>query len=263
MSKYKYLVFIVALFLLLPSIAFGAELLVPDEIVRYSEYVDTQNDGAAVVDVEVQIVADSAGTYILPLGDSKAEDFKVISPSSVTGSIVSDKGVKYIGLTFSDAPKEDTVVQMQYTNPEYINFNEAKKDNLGRVRVNYAFQNSISTSIDLYELTLMLPAPYKIQFSDEIMNVARERSSNADTMEVLLTDDERGGFAITKKDLKYGQTSSHRVETTDRAQFHWLFALGLFAFAVWSLYYYKDRLIDTGAEKKLVKSFDAADAGTS
>ncbi len=263
MSKYKYLVCIVALVLLLPSIVYGAELQAPDEIVRYSENIDAQNDGTAIVDIEVQIVADTPGTYIVPLGTSKAEDFKVVSPASVTGSIVDDKGVKYIGLTFSDAPSEETVVHLQYIKPDFVNFNEAKKDNLGRVRVRYGFQNSISTTIDKYELSLLLPAPYKVHFSGEIMNVARERSSNADTMEILFTEDERGGFAITKKDLKYGSISSHTVETTDRAQFHWLFALGLLVFAVWSLVFYKDRLIDTGAEKNLVKSFDAAEAGTS
>ncbi len=262
MSKCKYLVCLVALVLLLPSIAYGAELQAPDEIVRYSEHIDAQDDGTAVVDIEVQIVADTPGTYIVPLGTSKAEDFKVVSPVSVTGNIVSDKGVKYIGLTFSDAPSEETVVQLQYINPSFVNFNEAGKDNLGRVRVRYGFQNSISTTIDKYELSLLLPPPYKVHFSGEIMNVARERSSNADTMEILLTEG-RGGFTITKKDLKYGSTSSHTVETTDRAQFHWLFALGLLVFAVWSLLFYKDRLIDTGAEKNLVKSFDVTEAGTS
>lgn len=264
MKKFKYLAIplMAVLIFLMPSIAYGAELQIPAEIVHYAEEIDIKSDGKALVNIEIQITGDQPGTYIVPLGNKDAENLRVVSPRNVEANIVSDKGVKFIGLTFSNTPRGETV-QLSYVIPKLINFSEASRDNLGRVRFRYGFQNSVSTTIDMYELKVLFPAPYKVHFSGEIMNIARARSSNADSMQVLYGEDQRGGFLITKEGLRYGQTSSHTLETTDKSQFSFIFAFMLLLFAVWSLIYYKDRLVDTGEEKKLVKSFDASKVGTS
>lgn len=242
--KCKYIIIGFALiWMFIPNIIFAEEYNVPEEIIRYSENIEIASDGKTQVDVEVQMSVDKPGTYMVPLGNSDAEDLRLINGAAIKESIIIVNGIKYIGLKLNTIVNEDTTIHLSYTVPELLNFSDAPRDALGRTRFGYTFQNTVATTIDNYELKVYLPESFKVHYSDEIMDVSRDKSKNADTMSVFNENNQRGGFEITKKDLKYGKTSSHTVETTDKKQFSIFFASMLLLIALGSLFYYRDLVI--------------------
>jgi hypothetical protein len=257
MILYKHLLSTLVAIILFGGSVFANGLQAPDSIMVYTEKIVIAESGDAEVTVTLHVAASEPGTYIVPLNSQRAKDVTQITRSRVQVSVVEHMGVKYLGVTFPEDPAEiNEPVVLTYQLSGFYVFEKQRKDNLGRIRFSYTFDNSVPAKISAYTLTVLFADPYNVHFVGELTNIVRGRNSSADAIDII-NDHELGmrGFRIKKEDLGYKKSSSIRVELIawNRSV---LFLLVLLAFGAWAVYYYRDHLVDDGEEKQLVKGLE-------
>ncbi len=257
MILYKHLLSTLVAIIVFGGSVFANDLLAPDSILVYNEKIVIVENGDAEVTVTVHVAATEPGTYIVPLNSQKAQNVTQVTRSPVQISVVEDRGVKYLGVTFPEDPADiNEPVVLTYNVSGFYVYEKQRKDNLGRIRFSYTFDNSVPANIKDYMLTVFFIDPYNIHFVGELTNIVRGRSSSADAIDIIKDHDlGKRGFRIKKEDLGFKKSSSIRVELVERKRSA-LFLILLLAFGAWAVFYYRDHLEDTGEEKQLVKGLE-------
>ncbi|TVQ67553.1 MAG: hypothetical protein EA363_12155 [Balneolaceae bacterium] len=257
MILYKHLLSTLVAIIVFGGSVFANDLLAPDSVLVYNEKIVIVENGDAEVTVTVHVAATEPGTYIVPLNSQKAQNVTQVTRSPVQISVVEDRGVKFLGVTFPEDPAGiNEPIVLTYNLPGFYVYEKQRKDNLGRIRFSYTFDNTVPANIKEYMLTVLFIDPYNVHFVGELTNIVRGRSSSFDAINVI-TDHDLGkrGFRVIKEDLAYRKSSSIRVELVARSV-SVLFLLALLAFGAWAVFYYRDHLEDTGEERQLVKGLE-------